>query len=97
MRNVLSYTSSRHKAAMGEGLKRTFRADTAAEARARCTELAGAMEGKTGKAIECLENVIEDALAMMALPAKYRRRMKSSNMQERLIQELRRPERVIRI
>lgn len=97
MRNVLSFTSARHKAEMGEGLKRIFRAETAAEARARCTELAEAMEGKAGKAIQCLENGIEDALAVMALPAKYRRRMKSTNMQERLIQEVRRRERVIRI
>lgn len=97
MRNVLSYTPARHKAAVGEGLKRIFRAETAAEARARCAEFAATMEGKAGKAIACLENGIEDALAVMALPTKYRRRMKSTNMQERLIQEVRRRERVIRI
>lgn len=34
---------------------------------------------------------------MMALPTKYRSRMKSTNMQERLIQVVRRRERVIRI
>lgn len=33
----------------------------------------------------------------LALPEKYRRRLKSTNMQERLIQEIRRRERVIRI
>ena len=55
------------------------------------------MESKAPKAIQCLENGLEDALAVMALPAKYRRRMKSTNMQERLIQEVRRRERVIRI
>ena len=38
----------------------------------------------------------EQAL-VLALPEKYRRRMKSTNMQERLIQEVRRRERVIRI
>ena len=32
-----------------------------------------------------------------ALPEKYRRRLKPTNMQERLIQEIRRRERVIRI
>ncbi len=35
--------------------------------------------------------------SMMAQPAIYRRRLKSTNMQEWLIQELRRRERVIRI
>jgi transposase-like protein len=63
----------------------------------RSDELAAQMEGKATKAIQCLENGLEDALAVMALPAKYRRRMKSTNMQERLIQEVRRRERVIRI
>lgn len=97
MRNVLSYTGSKHKPAMGDGLKRIFSAESAAEARQRCNELAAQMEGKAAKAIQCLENGLEDALAVMALPAKYRRRMKSTNMQERLIQEVRRRERVIRI
>lgn len=97
MRNVLSYTPSRHKAELGEGLKRIFRAETAAEARARCAELAEVMERVAPKAVACLEDGIDDALAVMALPAKYRRRMKSTNMQERLIQEVRRRERVIRI
>jgi len=97
MRNVLSYTPARHKAAVGEGLKRIFRAKTAAEACERCAEFAATMEGKATKAIACLENGIEDALAVMALLAKYRRRMKSTNMQERFIQEVRRRERVVRI
>lgn len=97
MRNVLSYTGSRHKQAMGAGLKRIFSAESAAEARQRCDELAAQMEGQAAKAIRCLEDGLEDALAVMALPAKYRRRMKSTNMQERLIQEVRRRERVIRI
>ena len=33
----------------------------------------------------------------MALPGKYRKRLKSTNMQERQIQEIRRRERVVRI
>lgn len=36
-------------------------------------------------------------MAVLALPSKYRKRLKSTNMQERLIQEVRRRERVIRI
>jgi len=97
MRNVLSYTGSKNKQDMGAGLKRIFSAESAAEARQRFDELADQMVSKAPKAIKCLENGLEDALAVMALPAKYRRRMKSTNMQERLIQEVRRRERVIRI
>lgn len=97
IRNVLSHTASKHKKEMGDGLRKIFAADTPEEARQRFDELARQMELKAVKAIECLENGLEDALAVMALPEKYRRRLKSSNMQERLIQEVRRRERVIRI
>lgn len=97
MRNVLSHTSAKHKKEMGEGLKRIFNSDTAKDARRCFDELAEQMEKKAAKAIDCLERGIEDALAVMALPGKYRKRLKSTNMQERLIQEIRRRERVIRI
>ena len=36
-------------------------------------------------------------MAVMALPEKYRRRTRTTNMQERLNEEIRRRERVIRI
>jgi len=97
MRNVLSHTSAKHKQEMGEGLKRIFHCDTSEEARHKFNELAAQMENKATKAIDCLERGLEDALAVLALPNKYRRRLKSTNMQERLIQEIRRRERVIRI
>jgi len=97
MRNVLTHTASRHKAVMTEGLKRIFRAETAAEAREKAHALMDEMEDQAPKVVACLESGLEDALAVMALPEKYRRRMKSTNMQERLNQEVRRRERVIRI
>lgn len=97
MRNVLSHTSAKHKQEMGEGLKRIFNSDNGKEARQRFDELAEQMDKKAAKAIDCLERGLEDALAVLALPSKYRKRLKSTNMQERLIQEIRRRERVIRI
>jgi len=97
MRNVLSFTPARHKAAMAAGLKRIFASDDVSEARAKAVELAEQLDKRADRAIECLEQGLEDALAIYALPLKYRRRLKSTNMQERLIQEVRRRERVIRI
>lgn len=97
MRNILSYTPSRHKVKMAEGLKRIFNSEDAKEARCRALELAKDMDQRAAKAIECLENGLEDALAVFTLPSRYRKRLKTSNMQERLIQEVRRRERVIRI
>ncbi|MBN2428910.1 MAG: transposase, partial [Deltaproteobacteria bacterium] len=85
------------KKEMGEGLKRIFSSETAKEARQRFDELAEHLEKKSPKAIACLDRGLEDSLAVMALPDKYRKRLKSTNMQERLIQEIRRRERVIRI
>jgi len=75
-------------------LKDISRAETAAEARERCAEFAEAMEDKTAKAIACLEASIEDTLV---LPAKYRRRMKSTNMQERLIRIFRNEDSALRL
>ena len=39
----------------------------------------------------------EEATAVLALPAKYRRRLRTTNMLERFIEEIRRREKVIRI
>lgn len=97
MRNILSFTPSRHKATMAQGLKRIFNAESAAEARIKATELAVAIDGRADRAIKCLEDGLEDALAIYSLPSKYHRRLRTTNMQERLIQEVRRRERVIRI
>ena len=44
-----------------------------------------------------LEAGWEEATAILALPAKYRRRLRTTNMLERFIEEIRRREKVIRI
>ncbi len=64
-----------------------------AKVREQCAEFAEAMETTTRKAIVCLEAGIEDTLAVMALPAKYRHRLKSMALREWLIREVRRRER----
>jgi len=45
----------------------------------------------------CFEDAFEDATAVMCLPEKYRKRLRSTNMQERLNEEIRRRERVVRV
>jgi len=47
--------------------------------------------------VDDLENGLEDALAVLILPEKYRKRLRTTNMVERLNEEVRRRERVIRI
>jgi len=97
LRNILGHTPKYLRDKMSEGLKRIFRSDERNEALRHFEHLAESFEKKAPKAIERLESGIEDALAVLALPEKYRKRMKSTNMAERLNEEVRRRERVIRI
>jgi len=48
-------------------------------------------------ALATLKDNLEDATAVLSLPGKYRRRLRTTNMIERLIEEVRRREKVIRI
>ena len=60
---------------------------------AACNEL----QGEADQALEVLEAGFKDATAVLTLPAKYRRRLRTTNMVERFIEEIRRRETVIRI
>lgn len=55
------------------------------------------VELATSDAHEAFEEGLLDATAVLALPEKYRERLRTTNMMERLIQEIRRREKVIRI
>jgi transposase-like protein len=48
-------------------------------------------------ALDILKKGLEETTAVLALPGKYRRRLRTTNMIERLIEELRRREKVVRI
>jgi putative transposase len=54
-------------------------------------------ETRAPRAMEVLETGFDDATAVLALPERYRRRLRTTNGVERLIEEIRRRERVIRI
>jgi len=97
MRNVWSRASKRRREALIAGMRRIFGASCKEDARASFRRLAEELEGKADRALETLENGLEDALAVMDLPEKYRRRLATTNMQERLNEEIRRREKVIRI
>lgn len=57
----------------------------------------GKLRQEAASALRVLEETLEDATAVLALPGKYRRRLQTTNMLERLIGEVRRREKVIRI
>jgi len=97
MRNVLGYTPPKAKAEVSEALRRIFSAPNLQEARRQVNQVLERLQQIAPKALDCLEDGLEDALAIMALPEKYRKRLRSTNMLERLNEEVRRRERVIRI
>ena len=97
MRNLLSHASVQVRAEVAAAAKLVFQAPDRAEAKRRLGEFAERFAKSAPKAVACLEDGFEDAMAVMALPEKYRRRLRTTNMQERLNEEIRRRERVIRI
>ncbi len=97
MRNLLGHSSPKLRADVAAGAKVIFQAADMAEARRRLNEFVERFSKTAPKVVACLEAGFEDAMAVMVLPEKYRRRLRTTNMQERLNEEIRRRERVIRI
>ncbi len=97
MRNVLGHTPHKYKAEVGEALKLVLYSRNRLEARAQLDAFITAFAVKATKAVRCLEDGFDDATAVFDLPEKYRKRLRTTNMQERLNEEVRRRERVIRI
>lgn len=96
-RNVLGRTPRHLRAQMAAGMRRILQAEDAPTARGTFAVLAAALEGKADRALAVLEDGLEDALAVLALPEQYRVRLRTTNGLERLNEEIRRRERVIRI
>ncbi|MCS3827797.1 transposase-like protein [Salinibacter ruber] len=90
-------TPSDYRDEMHEVLDRVLGADSQEEARTRLDDLRERMEEKAPAALQALEDGFYEATAAEALPEKYRKRLQTTNMLERFIQEIRRREKVIRI
>ena len=97
MRNLLGHSPTRLRGEVAAAAKRVFQAADMTEARRRLTEFVEQFDKSAPKVVACMEAGFEDAMAVMALPEKYRKRLRTTNMQERLNEEVRRRERVIRI
>jgi len=97
MRNLLSHSPVKVRAEVASAARRVLQAADLTEARRQLAEFSERFAKTAAKAVACLEAAFDDAMAVMALPEKYRRRLRSTNRQERLNEEIRRRERVIRI
>ena len=96
-RNVIDQTPSGYRDRMHQILDQLLAASSQRDMQRRFEEVSGEIEEKAPAALEVLTSGLFDATAVLALPGKYRRRLRTTNMVERFIEEIRRREKVIRI
>jgi len=97
MRNILAHVPQKEKDAFAAQLKEIWLAPSAELARQRAKQLSERYEKRFSKAIEILEEGLEDSLAFYAFPELDARKISSTNMLERLNKEIRRRTSVIGI
>jgi len=97
MRNLLGHSPARLKSDVAAAAKLVFQATDMIEARRRLAEFVERFGKSAPKVVACMEDGFEDAMAVMSLPEKYRKKLRTTNMPERNNEEVRRRERVIRI
>lgn len=96
-RNILDKTPKSLHGQMSKGLDAVFEAESPEASRHALNEVCAELEGQANRALDILETGFEDATAVLRLPDKYRVRLRTTNMLERLNSEIRRREKVIRI
>ena len=97
MRNFISKLSPKERKEYVSKLKDVFSAPDITQARERKNRLVEELETKRVRLSNWLDEEIESCFTVYTLPAEHRKRMRSTNMIERLNQELLRRSRVIRI
>jgi len=96
-RNVLDKAPADYHDQMKGLLDRVLEASPQKEAVERFEEQADELREEAPNAVETLQDGLFEATAILALPEKYHRWLLWANMLERLIQEVRRREKVVRI
>lgn len=98
IRNFLSKLSKQSQPEALKRIKKVFASDDKEEALKASAELVIYLrEDQKDRVADWVEQNIEETLSVYELPTEHRRRMKSTNMLERLNQELKRRSRVVRI
>lgn len=96
-RNILDQTPKSLQPALKEDLRSLYEATDLKSAMRARDELFIKYDAKAPKAMALLDEAFADITAVHSLPLKYRKRLRTTNGVERLNQEIRRRERVIRI
>lgn len=97
MRNILDKAPKALQKEIHAKVRAILEAPDAATARMLLNQVLDEYRTKAAKAMDVLEEGFEDAIAVLELPERYRRRLRTTNSLERLNEEIRRRERVIRI
>ena len=97
MRNILAYVPQKEEKSFACVLKEIWLAPTAELARKRAYDVMDTYAKRFPKAVQCLENGLEDSLIFYAFPKLDARKISSSNMIERLNREIRRRTSVVGI
>ena len=97
MRNVIDASPKNLKDEIHTHVRAILEAPNPEAARLLLQQTLAAYEDKASKAMRILEAGFDDVTAVLSLPEKYRKRLRTTNSVERLNEEVRRRERVIRI
>jgi len=95
MRNILAKVSHREKGRFAAHLKQIWLEPDKKSARRAATALIEDYEKRYPEAIRCLEEGLEDSLSFYDFPEVDKKRISSTNGQERLNMEIRRRSRVV--
>jgi putative transposase len=96
-RNMLDNAPKALQSEIKEDLRKLYEAVDLDSARKVKDQIIDKYETKAPKAATLLDETFDDITAVLAIPLKYRKRLRTTNGVERLNQEVRRRERVIRI
>ena len=96
-RNLLDKTPKSLQPALKEDLRQIYEATDEESARAAKQRIIQQYEATAPKAMDLLDQAFDDITAVLSLPLNIRKRLRTTNGVERLNQEIRRRERVIRI
>lgn len=96
-RNILDKAPKRYQAAMASEVREMFEMSNIKEARQRRDEIIKEYEEIAKASMAVLDEGFEDAMAVMALPGKYRKVLRTTNLVERENKEIRRREKVVSI